>query len=139
MTVNVGDKLTTVVSWSDPTTGAFADGCVVRTTVTRSRLDEVFSFVGGELFLPNGTTVQVEIVGDFAIYDEDIAWIRGWPALDSPEVQALVVAHAMEPGAIPSRLFTEHTSPGYGYDSEMWRYDLDGYMDDDFEARGLIR
>lgn len=132
MTVNVGDKLTTVVSWSDPTTGAFADGCVVRTTVTRSRLDEVFSFVGGELFLPNGTTVQVEIVGDFAIYDEDIAWIRGWPALDSPEVQALVVAHAMEPGAVPSRLFNEDTSP-----EQLW--DFDGYMDDDFEARGLIR
>lgn len=142
--MNVGDKLTTVVSWFDPSTGAYAEGCVVRTTAAEVVPEDganrdCFLWRGGELFLPNGTTVAVDILGTYHPDDEGVTWIRDWPSLDSEEVQALVIAHTFEPGAVPSRLFTEHTSAGYTYESGLWRYDLDGYLDDDFEARGLVR
>lgn len=117
--MNVGDKLTTVVSWFDPWTGAYAEGCVVRTTAAEVAPEDgenrgCFLWRGGELFLPGGAT-----------------------PLDDEAVQALVIAHTFEPGAVPSRLFTEHSSPGI--DVYSWRWDLDGYLDDDFEARGLVR
>lgn len=141
-TLVVGDKLTTVVSWFDPATGACAEGCVVRTTVAEVVPEDgenrgCFLWRGGELFLPGGTTVDVDILGTYHPDDEGVTWVHGWPPLDDEAVQALVVAHTFEPGAVPSRLCTEHSSPGI--DVYSWRWDLDGYLDDDFEARGLVR
>lgn len=140
--MNPGDKLTTVVSWSDPATGAYADGCAVRATVARSwtgrQGTDGFAFDNGTLFLPNGTTVAVDIVGEHRLDDEGVTWIPGWPPLNDEAVLALVTAHAMEQGAVPSKLFEKDdwSTPNF---AEPWRYDLDGYMDDDFEARGLVR
>ena len=39
--------------------------------------------------------------------DEHVTWIRGWPELDSPEVQALLVADALGPGAVPEHEMLE--------------------------------
>lgn len=141
--IKVGDKITVAVSWDDPSTGACADGSLVHTTV--KHVDDTslgFFCDNDDLFLPDGTTVKVNIVGGCAFAEETLTWIRGWAPLDSPEAKALIAAHLLGPGAVPSQLFVDHSSPFY---TKPWWYDFDHYgthgwvTEDDFEARGLVR
>lgn len=130
-----GDKVTTLLSVTDCDTGDTAT-YVVHTTVVTAFMAGGFRWEHGTARLLPGSTITVNGRYDRLFADEHLTWLRGWPEWDSPEVRALLVADGMGPGAVPETLFAEDTSPGY---SSAWRYDLDRYLDDDFEPRGLVR
>jgi hypothetical protein len=137
------DKITTVICWYNAATDGRQRGSVVRTTI-----DSTFScaphpgfrWKGGHMFVAGDEHISCETQSHADRFndDEGATWIRGWPPLDSPDVQALLVAYALGEGegAVPEELFAEDSTPGYDFD----RYDFEGwYQTDDFEARGLVR
>lgn len=124
--VDAGDKVTTLLAVTDAETGDLAT-YVVRTTVATAFMPDGFRWGSGHGRIGKGVTITVNgVCCDRLFADEHLTWIRGWPAWDSPEVQALLVADAMGPGAMPEHELAhldsgDCLSTGYTFDLGLQR------------------
>ena len=118
--VDAGDKVTTLLAVTDAETGELAT-YVVRTTVATAFMPGGFRWTEGSMLPTKHASLSITGAWDRLFADEHVTWIRGWPELDNPEVQALLVADALGPGAVP-----EHALNGGGSsDPHIYAYDYD--------------
>lgn len=143
MNLRPGDKITTLVRWASDPLRTTSEPLYFLQTHIASVFDLAprpgFRFAGGRAQLNAMWSIEADDrPGDRFFEDEGLTWIRGWPAIDSAEVDALRAAFTLgaEEGALVTELFAQDTSPYY---TDPAYYQNDRYLDDDFEARGLVR
>lgn len=112
--VDAGDKITTTLAVTDAETGVLTT-YVVRTTVATSFMPGGFRWTEGSMLPTRHASLTITGAWDRLFADEHLTWIRGWPELDSPEVQALLVADALGPGAVPEHEMGGSYSSGMNY------------------------
>ncbi len=122
--VDAGDKVTTTLAVTDSETGDITT-YVVRTTVVAGAaalaLPIGFRWTEGSMLPTKHAQLSITGAWDRLFADEHITWIRGWPEIDSPEVQALLVADALGPGAVPEHALND----GGSSDPRIYAYDYD--------------